>query len=125
MLTESALAPPCPDAGSARFAAEPRLDVTRLGPGEIRVATTCGEDLELLVAESFHPFWVARVDGRPAPVGPGQLALMTVHVPAGEHVVELRYERPARYAFWGLVGAASFVVCLIGALFPRRRGAGG
>ena len=57
--------------------------------GDSYAATTCSRDAALLVKTSYHPRWVAEVDGRPAPVvavapgsdggrGPGRPPRVTV-----------------------------------------------
>ena len=41
----------------------------------------------------YFPGWRARVDGQPVVLWPsGPYALITLAVPAGEHVVDLRFE---------------------------------
>lgn len=54
---------------------------------------------------SFDPGWRAWIDGAPATVVPIDTGFLGVHVPAGEHRVELRY-RPVAWS----VGCAAFVL---------------
>ena len=56
------------------------LDVTATAPGL------------LVVSEAYADGWVARVDGKPAPIQPTDVWLSGVPVPAGRHTVELAYE---------------------------------
>jgi hypothetical protein len=60
----------------------------------------------LVLVDAYDPGWRATVDGRPAEVRPANVAFRAVPVPAGHHVVEMRY-RPK-----GLLGGA--IVSLIG-----------
>src|SRR2546421_9438861 len=46
----------------------------------------------LLIAENWYPDWEATVDGQPAAVLRGDYSLLTVALPAGAKVVELRSE---------------------------------
>lgn len=49
----------------------------------------------LLASETYYSAWHAYVDGQPTPLYPADTALRAVPVPAGEHVVEMRYESAA------------------------------
>jgi hypothetical protein len=47
-----------------------------------------------LVRESWHPRWRAYIDGTPARVRRVTPDFPAVDVPAGHHVLEMRFERP-------------------------------
>ena len=68
----------------------------------------------LLLSESEDPGWTAEVDSKPAPVLVADHALRAVPLPAGEHVVELRYEPPGLRL--GLAITGTTAAGLIGAL---------
>ncbi len=55
----------------------------------------CGAGV-LVIADAFFPGWLARLDGREAPLWRADYALRAVSVPKGRHRVELRY-RPASF----------------------------
>ena len=69
---------------------------------EVQVKTQSPVDGVLLVAQVWYPGWEARVDEGPwQPVLRADAAFQAVEVPAGEHVVTLRFRSvPQR---WGLV----------------------
>ena len=46
----------------------------------------------LVLSEVYYPAWKAYIDGRPAPIYRADHLLRAIPVPAGEHMVELRYE---------------------------------
>ena len=73
----------------------------------------------VIVADTYYPGWEARVDGSPASLFPADLLFRAVFVPAGEHVLVLRY-RPASFCY----GIGLFVFgCLVCAgLFRARSG---
>ncbi|HXF56702.1 MAG TPA: hypothetical protein VNO34_03855 [Actinomycetota bacterium] len=75
------------------------------GPQEAVVEVRSPTPALVLVRNAFDPGWEATVDGRPAPVLPADFVLQAVPVPAGRHLVELRYRDPAVGA--GLVGSAA------------------
>lgn len=59
----------------------------------------------LVVADTWHAGWSARVDGAPAEVARVDEALRGVLVPPGLHRVTLRYASPARQVGLALTGA--------------------
>jgi len=63
---------------------------------DLYVVTVEGDaDAVLFVSETWSSAWTATVDGRRAPVRPGDLALLAVAVPGGTHRVVLRAGRTA------------------------------
>lgn len=68
----------------------------------------------LVVSEPHYPGWSATVDGTPAPLLRADYALRGVALPAGRHVVEMRFRsRPAEVGL-GLAGLGIFGVLLLG-----------
>jgi uncharacterized membrane protein YfhO len=69
--------------------------------GEVKLESYDNEELELTVrtdrpallylAETFHPYWQAEIDGKPARIYRANLAMRAVFVPAGEHKLMMRY----------------------------------
>ena len=82
-------------------------------PGRMRAAIAPGAPKHgyLTVAENFTPGWEATVDGVPTPVTRGDVTLITVPVPAGARLVELRYRAPG-YAAGRLITYISLVIVL-------------
>jgi uncharacterized membrane protein YfhO len=71
----------------------------------------------LVLSEVFYPAWKAYVDGAPTPISVADHVLRAVALPAGEHVVELRYESAAlrigviiSIAAYGAFGLLSFLI---------------
>jgi Bacterial membrane protein YfhO len=72
----------------------------------------------LVVRDGWAPGWTARVDGEPVDLWPADYLFRGVPVPAGSHVVELRYTTPG----WELgraLSLASLVLCLLLVVVPR------
>lgn len=71
----------------------------------------------VVFSELDYPGWRGFVDGRPAPVLRADLALMALAVPAGEHVVEIRFTAPR---VWQGLAASLLSALLLATLLARR-----
>jgi hypothetical protein len=61
-------------------------------PGRMTLQVTTGRPRILVVSETTHPRWAARVDGRPVALLRANYLAKAVLVPAGSHQVELRFD---------------------------------
>ena len=76
--------------------AAPALTLRQTGdPDTVRFDATVATDTLVVLSEVAYPGWVADVDGEPTDLLTADHALRAVVVPAGEHVVTLRYDSPA------------------------------
>ena len=105
--------------------------VTRQDPGAVDLEVTAAAPATVVVLQSYSPDWAATVDGSTTTLRPADVLFQSVSVPAGHHVVSLRYH-PASVSA-GLATSALGVVG-IGALWlipaalgrrPRRPGSPG
>jgi hypothetical protein len=105
-----ATAPPASLAAVTRIAARE--------PDYVRVDAQVDRPAIVVLVETYDPGWRATVDGSSAPVLRANGAFRAVRVPAGAHVVELRYRPPSVLAG----GAVSIVALLavLGAAVRRR-----
>lgn len=102
-----------------RFAnGDGKIRTVRDRPGEIVVDTSVTAPQTMIVAESFHTGWAARLDGRVLPVVRADGDFLGCTVPPGDHRIEFRFE-PASLRFglllttcglgltmsWGFAGA--------------------
>jgi len=72
--------------------------------------------------ESWHPRWRAYLDGAPAPVRRVTPDFPAVDVPAGRHLIQLRFERPWwAHASWLAWPAVPLLAWLALRLLERRR----
>jgi len=92
-------------------------------PTTARWRVSATEDWALVVRTFYFPGWQATVDGQPVPVEPiGPPGLIRLAVPAGEHVVTLRFtETPVRLAGDILSAIASGAVVVMAVVALRRR----
>jgi hypothetical protein len=84
---------------------------------DVRVTST-GNAL-LVVADAWHPGWLAYLDGAPTPLLRTNHAFRGVAVPSGEHRVEMRYE-PLSFRVGAGVTALMLIVAM--GLWLRARG---
>jgi hypothetical protein len=85
-----------------------------LQPNHARVRIRIDTPGLLVIRNPYDRNWTATVDGRAAPVLIADYAMQGVLVPAGSHVVDLRYRDPA--VGFGLVVSAAGWAALLGAL---------
>lgn len=120
-------APP-PYPGRVSFASA-GVDVLAANAGaeHERVTLRASGDGRLVFARLAWPGYAATIDGRPVEVINGDAGLITIDVPAGEHVLELDFTTPGlRLGWFVLIGAAGVVLVQsvlwwIGARRDRRR----
>lgn len=94
------------------------FDSWEAGSMTMRIEPPAPIDAYVLVSENWYPDWHATVDGEPAPIFRADMSLLSVPVPAGATVVELRFEsRP--YVVGKTVTLASLLLVIIGISVPQ------
>lgn len=101
------------------------LRTLRRAPGSWDVEVRADRAQLVVVAESDFPGWRATVDGRPAPVLAADRAFLGVVVPAGTHLLRLRYRPPLTAPLGYAVTAITVLVCAAVLFVPRRWWAAG
>jgi uncharacterized membrane protein YfhO len=86
--------------------------MTRYEDDTIRLDAQTDADGLLVLSEVYAEGWRAYVDGEPVPVYVANHVLRAVPLPAGAHVVELRYE-PTSLRIGLLMTAGGLVVGLL------------
>ncbi len=85
------------------------LNVVSMGPALV------------VIADSWHPGWIATLNGKSVPVTRVDYALRGIEVPAGEHLIALRF-RPGAF-YLGLGGSlVTATGCALYLLWESRRG---
>ncbi len=81
-------------------------------PERVRLRSSGAEAGVVVLTDAWYPGWIAELDGAPARVLRANALFRAVAVPAGEHVVEFRYEPRGFRSGVGL--ALAFIVALMG-----------
>lgn len=63
-------------------------------PSHVRVDVEAAGDAFLVVTNTAHKYWRAKMDGRDAAIVPTNLGFQGFRVPAGRHTIEMRYRNP-------------------------------
>jgi hypothetical protein len=107
----------CPVDGAAE------VTVTSRTPGAVDLEISADAPATIVVQQSFQPDWTAKVDGHTATILPANVLFQAVSVPAGRHLLTLRYE-PASVIVGVISSALAAVALLALAVVPlgwRRR----
>ncbi len=98
------------------------VSMLRHGGQSDDVQVESGVPARIVFYTRFFPGWTARIDGQPATVEPyGEQGLIVVNVPAGSHIVQLRFEDTPIRQVGGAVSAASAVIA-VALLWKSRQG---
>jgi hypothetical protein len=104
--------------GSATLPARPATIVDYQAE-RVEVKVDVPEDGILVLSDLFHPFWEARIDGRPAEIFPMFHIMRGVAVPAGAHRVEFTCRVPGLK--WALAASIAILLAsLVAAVMEKR-----
>ena len=92
-------------------------------PERLVVQTTTATDGILVLSEVAYPGWQATIDGAPTPIYVADGLLRAVALPAGDHLVELRFESDALRigVTVSILTATALTVCCMWSLVRSRR----
>mgnify|MGYP000974556021 CR=1 FL=1 len=79
------------------------------GWGSIEVDIESGDASILVVSDAWYPGWEARVDGRVVPIHRADHLFRAVEIPAGAHVVTMRYVPGWRWSVIGVTGTGLLI----------------
>ncbi|MDX2191926.1 MAG: hypothetical protein NW201_01145 [Gemmatimonadales bacterium] len=115
VVVDSSANAPAEAKGALPPASASRARVTSWAPGRMVITLDPAPPAPawLLVAENWYPDWRATVDGRPARVQRGDMALLAVELPAGAREAVLRFDSDD-YATGRAVTLAALGVILAG-----------
>jgi hypothetical protein len=90
-------------------------------PEHLAIATRSSAPFGLRIADSYDPAWRATLDGSPLSIDRIDGAFREVRVPAGDHVLEMRYRLPGMPATLLLAAATAGLLVLLSARGKTRR----
>ncbi len=101
-----------------------RVELDRFDPGSARCSVHTENGAVLTLAQMDHPGWAVRVDGEAVKHAPGQLALLSLPVPPGSHVVEFTFSKPwvVRAYWFSYLMVALFIGMILFHRFRARPG---
>ncbi len=102
-----------PELRQATDASADRVTMLDTEPETLRMATSTDAPGLLVVSDSYDPGWRAYVDGERTPVLVADHLLRAVSIPAGNHIVEFRYEPQ-----WLQVGIAVSTATIVVTVVP-------
>jgi len=106
---------------NADIALQSRVLDERVAHNEyIAVVEAAGGSERLLLKASYHPYWIATVDGEAEPVDLVAPNLMAISVPPGRHEIRFRFRNPA-YQKVLFVGSAAGALAWAGCAAMRAR----
>lgn len=89
-------------------------------PKQVTLEAHLDADGEVVLADLFHPFWQAQIDGKPVPISPAFRLFRAVSVPAGDHRIDFVCRVPGLGASL-VVSILAVVGALIGGLANTTR----
>ena len=97
----------------------PDVQVRSVWPNGMEVGVKSTGNALLVVADAWHPGWLATIDGAATPILRTNYAFRGVEVPPGDHVVEMRF-RPRSLIYGAAISAVSALVALAALLVGGR-----
>jgi hypothetical protein len=98
------------------LACEARVEVKEYTAQRIRLTVRAAATSAVSLAQSYHPFWRASVDGQRTPTQRANHAYLAVVVPAGQHEVTLVYRD---WVFLGGLAVAGLALAGCGVILVR------
>ncbi len=81
-------------------------------PNRILASTSSNRPGWLLLADTWYPGWIARVDDQPVPIFPANGVFRAIQVDEGDHLVEFIY-RPASFYYGAVISIFAWPVVII------------
>ena len=99
---------PLPSMPGGKLPATASARIVSSQPHSLTIQTNANQPTFLVISEAAYPGWAATVDGVEAPIYVTNYLLRGVAVPAGSHLVEMRYTAP-----WAKAGALVSILSLL------------
>lgn len=102
-----------PPLAPATNPAADRAELIDIGPDHLEIRTFSDAPGLLILSEAYDPGWRATIDGEETDVLIADHLLRAVPLPAGEHVVELRYAPPTLRIGLAITGITIFSLLML------------
>jgi len=98
------------------------IEYTKIRPGRYEVHVSSASAAHLVLSESYHPGWIARVNGRDVHSEVTYECLNSFDLESGEYDVVLEFETPPlRIAGYVISGVAALLVCFASVFWLLKR----
>jgi hypothetical protein len=104
---------PAPAGSSTAGADAGTVSITQYEPKHLTLKSEANSSTVLLLNDRFDPHWKVTVDGKPAPLLRCNYIMQGVSLPAGNHLVEFRFE-PPHWGFFVSLAGVGFGLMLAG-----------
>lgn len=91
------------------------LENMRLEANKISAEITLEKSQDIFLSIPYSKFWTAKIDGDPAELLLSNVAFTELRIPAGSHIIELRYKNKAFYVGLtiSILALAFFILCVV------------
>lgn len=90
------------------------VSYTRTAPGEYQVHVDASSPVRLVLSESYHPYWVARLNGATIQSEMAYASLNSFELPAGEYDVALEYVPSPQRTTGAIISGVGLLALLLG-----------
>jgi hypothetical protein len=99
-----------------------KVELLRHGGQSDEIRVQAGTPTRVMFYTRYFPGWAATLDDKAQPLEPyGDQGLILVNVPAGSHIVRLRYEGTSAQQAGAIISGISFLVTAIWIAMSRRK----
>jgi uncharacterized membrane protein YfhO len=109
-------APPPLDPPSGPSASVESVSLTNVDAAHLQLNVDARAAGLVVASEIAYPAWHATLDGQPVPILTADGALRAISVPAGQHVIEMRYQSPALAAGLGMSAFTAAILVAVAIL---------
>lgn len=99
------------------------IRITGYEPNRLVYESSSEKDGIVVFSEIYYPGWKATIDGQPATIGRANYILRTMNIPAGKHVIEMRFDPTSLKLTEGIahLAVAVLLIGFIVLLFQYRK----
>lgn len=105
-------------AADTSFAPGAAAAITSYSENAIALSVTTPKNGYVVLSEVYYPGWNAYIDGAPAKLHRADWNLRAVAVPAGSHMVDVRFE-PSSFSRGAWISGAALACSLVGLVYVR------
>lgn len=94
------------------------LSITGVSAGQVDGTIHCPSSGNVIFSIPYDSGWTAYVDGVKTHAFAANKALLAIHIPAGDHTIQLKY-RPSGFTVFAIISLVSLFLILLSAIVPH------